>query len=160
MLHNTGSSKPSVGKETAVSAVIKQVAAEVENQIAKLSQRSTTQRLPLMTTSRSAQAVAATSATDVKIVYVDVTAEFAGHGIGSTKPFINDIRAGAADAFHPNADGYLAYADAISAAGARRMVGQTQAAGLSCAVNRSQRPRDVRLCAERKIRRPDLPFFG
>ena len=36
------------------------------------------------------QAVAARRATDVKIVYVDGTAEFAGYGIGSTKPFIND----------------------------------------------------------------------
>jgi hypothetical protein len=42
------------------------------------------------------QAVAATPATDVKIVNVDVTAEFAGHGIGRTDPFINDI---VADAF-------------------------------------------------------------
>jgi lysophospholipase L1-like esterase len=58
------------------------------------------------------QAVAATHASGVNIVYVDVTAEFVGHGIGSTEPFIN---ATGADAFHPNAAGYLAYAAAISA---------------------------------------------
>jgi hypothetical protein len=47
---------------------------------------------------------------DVNIVYVDVTAQFAQHGIGSPVPFIN---ATGPDAFHPNAAGYRAYADAI-----------------------------------------------
>jgi lysophospholipase L1-like esterase len=65
-----------------------------------------------------AHAVAVTRATGVDIVYVDVAAEdaplprFAGHGIGSAEPFIN---ATGPDAFHPNADGYLAYEAAISA---------------------------------------------
>ena len=58
------------------------------------------------------QAVAAQPA-DVNIVYVDVTAEFAGHGIGSKKPFINPD---GPDAYHPNAAGYRAYAKAIFAA--------------------------------------------
>jgi len=58
-------------------------------------------------------AVSVTHATDINIVYVDVTEEFRGHGIGSREPFIN---AAGADAFHPNAAGYLAYAAAISAA--------------------------------------------
>jgi lysophospholipase L1-like esterase len=49
----------------------------------------------------------------VNIVYVDVTAEFAGHGIGSKKPFINSDGVGA---YHPNAAGYRAYAKAIFAA--------------------------------------------
>jgi lysophospholipase L1-like esterase len=49
----------------------------------------------------------------VNIVYVDVTAEFAGHGIGSKKPFINSDGVGA---YHPNAAGYRAYARAIFAA--------------------------------------------
>ena len=49
----------------------------------------------------------------VKILYVDVTAEFTGHGIGSKKPFINSDGVGA---YHPNAAGYRAYAKAISAA--------------------------------------------
>lgn len=53
----------------------------------------------------------------VKIVYVDVTAAFAGHGIGSSDPFINDPSSDTPGAvpFHPNADGYVAYADAIAA---------------------------------------------
>jgi lysophospholipase L1-like esterase len=59
------------------------------------------------------QAVAAAEAAGVNIVYVDVTAEFAGHGIGSKKPFINSD---GADAYHPNAAGYRAYAKAIFAA--------------------------------------------
>jgi hypothetical protein len=46
-------------------------------------------------------------------VYVDVTAEFAGHSIGSEEPFIN---AGGIGAYHPNAAGYRAYANAIFAA--------------------------------------------
>jgi lysophospholipase L1-like esterase len=60
------------------------------------------------------QAVEATQAAGVDIVYVDVTARFAGHAIGGAGvPFINPP--GTADAFHPNAAGYLAYAAAISA---------------------------------------------
>jgi lysophospholipase L1-like esterase len=53
--------------------------------------------------------------TDVNIHYVDVTAEFAGHGIGCgcTDPFIHDLPD--PEAFHPNAAGYRAYADAIKA---------------------------------------------
>jgi hypothetical protein len=58
------------------------------------------------------QAVDAQAA-GVNIVYVDVTAEFAGHGIGSKKPFINSDGAGA---YHPNAAGYRAYAKAVFAA--------------------------------------------
>ena len=59
------------------------------------------------------QAVAAAQAAGVNIVYVDVTAEFAGHGIGSKKSFINSDGVGA---YHPNAAGYRAYAKAIFAA--------------------------------------------
>jgi lysophospholipase L1-like esterase len=60
------------------------------------------------------QAVATTRATGVNIVYIDVTGseEFGGHGIGSAEPFINST---GPDAFHPNIQGYLAYAEAISA---------------------------------------------
>jgi lysophospholipase L1-like esterase len=54
--------------------------------------------------------VDAAQATGVRIVYVDVTDAFAGHGIGSADPWIN---VSGPDAFHPNADGYEAYADAI-----------------------------------------------
>jgi lysophospholipase L1-like esterase len=71
------------------------------------------------------RAVAATQATYANIHYVDVTAEFAGHGI------VNDITYQGAfihslftcdpprpdcpdeEAFHPTADGYRAYAKAI-----------------------------------------------
>jgi lysophospholipase L1-like esterase len=58
----------------------------------------------------------------VNIVYVDVTAAFAGHGIGSEEPFIHDRLTDDdpprpdPDAFHPNAAGYRAYAKAIFAA--------------------------------------------
>ena len=64
------------------------------------------------------QAVAAANAADVKIHYVDVTEAFAGHGIGSADPFIHDRFIDDTDdpdpeAFHPNDEGYSAYADAI-----------------------------------------------
>jgi len=60
------------------------------------------------------RAVAATQATYANIHYVDVTEEFAGHGIGCTAPctlFINNLPD--KEAFHPTAEGYSAYADAI-----------------------------------------------
>ena len=47
-------------------------------------------------------------------VYVDVQAAFAGHGVGSRAPWINDwswLRT--TDGFHPNATGYTAYATEI-----------------------------------------------
>ncbi|WP_307369348.1 SGNH/GDSL hydrolase family protein [Microbacterium sp. W4I4] len=52
-----------------------------------------------------------TGADSAGAVYVDVEAAFAGHGIGSSSPWINDwnwlsFSAG----FHPNASGYAAYA--------------------------------------------------
>jgi lysophospholipase L1-like esterase len=48
--------------------------------------------------------------------YVDVTDEFAGHGIGSQDEWIVDpFLPGAFDAFHPNAAGHAAYAEAIRA---------------------------------------------
>jgi lysophospholipase L1-like esterase len=58
------------------------------------------------------RAVTATQATDVNIYYVDVTEEFAGHGIGGAElpPFINAV---GGEAFHPTVDGYRAYAEAI-----------------------------------------------
>jgi lysophospholipase L1-like esterase len=59
------------------------------------------------------RSVTAAQATGVKIVYVDVTDAFAGHGIGSKRPFINAEGVGA---YHPNAAGYRAYAKAIFAA--------------------------------------------
>ncbi len=59
------------------------------------------------------RAVAAADPTGENIVYVDVTAAFATHGIGSTTPFINAPPS--ADAFHPNAAGYAAYAEVILA---------------------------------------------
>ena len=47
------------------------------------------------------------------IYYVDVTKAFTGHAIGGKvmPPFINEPPSG--EAFHPTADGYGAYADAI-----------------------------------------------
>jgi lysophospholipase L1-like esterase len=48
--------------------------------------------------------------------YVDVTDDFADHGIGSEDEWIvNPFIPGAFDAFHPNAAGHAAYADAIRA---------------------------------------------
>jgi lysophospholipase L1-like esterase len=62
-------------------------------------------------------AVTDAQADGVNIVYVDVTAQFEGHGIGTLDdPFINGLSAGFPEAFHPNAAGYRAYAKAISAA--------------------------------------------
>lgn len=58
------------------------------------------------------QAVNVTQNADVNIRYVDVTAEFAGHGIFSPYPFINPP--GTEAAFHPNALGYSVYATAIA----------------------------------------------
>jgi lysophospholipase L1-like esterase len=68
------------------------------------------------------QAVSVTNDADVNIHYVDVTAEFAGHGIGCqcTDPFIHSLvdenNQPDPQAFHPTTDGYHAYADAISVA--------------------------------------------
>ena len=62
------------------------------------------------------KAVSDARAAGLNIVYVDVTEEFAGHGIGgSGVPFINapETEIGA---FHPTIAGYAAYAEAISAA--------------------------------------------
>jgi lysophospholipase L1-like esterase len=56
------------------------------------------------------QAVLAAQTAGINIIYVDVTDEFAGHGIGSKQPFIH---ATGPDAYHPNAAGYRAYAKAI-----------------------------------------------
>jgi lysophospholipase L1-like esterase len=77
------------------------------------------------------RAVAAANDADVNIHYVDVTEEFAGHGIAilddvppCTDPsaFIHSLLIcdpppprSDPEAFHPTAAGYLAYADAISA---------------------------------------------
>jgi lysophospholipase L1-like esterase len=47
------------------------------------------------------------------IIFADVTEWFAGHGVGSEDPWIH---ASGTDMFHPNAVGYVAYADAIRAA--------------------------------------------
>jgi lysophospholipase L1-like esterase len=57
----------------------------------------------------------------VNIVYVDVTTQFKGHGIGCPDQgclFINAPIPGEfhVEDFHPNADGYRAYADALLAA--------------------------------------------
>jgi lysophospholipase L1-like esterase len=57
------------------------------------------------------QAVMAAQASGINIVYVDVTDDFAGHGIGSTDPYIHSM---GTDAYHPNIAGYVAYAEAIS----------------------------------------------
>ena len=47
-------------------------------------------------------------------VFVDVEAAFAGHGVGSSSPWINDwswLRT--TDGFHPTATGYVAFAGEI-----------------------------------------------
>ena len=49
----------------------------------------------------------------VNIRYVDVTAAFAGHSVGSPVPWLN---VAGPDAFHPNAAGYQAYARTLTAA--------------------------------------------
>jgi lysophospholipase L1-like esterase len=59
------------------------------------------------------RAVAKSQATYANIYYVGVTKAFTGHAIGGKvkPPFINEPPSG--EAFHPTADGYGAYADAI-----------------------------------------------
>ncbi|MDW4574341.1 SGNH/GDSL hydrolase family protein [Microbacterium sp. M3] len=50
-------------------------------------------------------------------VFVDVEDDFAGHGVGSTAPWINDWSwLSTTNGFHPTASGYVAYAAAIRAA--------------------------------------------
>jgi lysophospholipase L1-like esterase len=61
------------------------------------------------------QAVSVANDADVNIHYVDVTEEFAGHGIGAD-PLQLFIYPTGPEAFHPTAAGYQAYADAIAAA--------------------------------------------
>jgi lysophospholipase L1-like esterase len=61
------------------------------------------------------QAVTATQVADVNIHYVDVTDEFAGHGIGAPPQLLFIFPAGP-EAFHPTPAGYRAYADAIAVA--------------------------------------------
>jgi hypothetical protein len=55
--------------------------------------------------------------TPISTSTIDVTEEFAGHGIGSTDPFIHNLLDNNnrvdPEAFHPNADGHGVYADAI-----------------------------------------------
>ena len=54
-------------------------------------------------------------------VFVDVETAFAGHGIGSSSPWINDFNIfRSTDGFHPNATGYTAYATEI-----RKVIGMT-----------------------------------
>lgn len=58
------------------------------------------------------------AAGDAGAQYVDVTGAFAGHGIGSADPWINDASSVplTPDSFHPNAAGYKAYYTALKAA--------------------------------------------
>ena len=56
-------------------------------------------------------------ATSNGAVFVDVEDDFAGHGVGSTAPWINDWSwLSTTNGFHPTASGYVAYAAAIRAA--------------------------------------------
>ena len=50
-------------------------------------------------------------------VFVDVEDDFAGHGVGSSSPWINDVKYlfRSYESFHPNASGQAAYATAIRA---------------------------------------------
>ena len=57
--------------------------------------------------------VAATAAAGVEITYVDVVAGFAGHGIGSERPFLH---ATGPEALHPTARGYRVYVKALTRA--------------------------------------------
>jgi len=71
--------------------------------------------IKLLNTTIQQAVAAADQAPNVNIIYVDVTEEFAGHGIGSEEPFINS-ESDPIGAYHPNAAGYRAYAKAIFAA--------------------------------------------
>lgn len=61
--------------------------------------------------------VAATAARGADIRYVDVAAGFAGHGIGSRRPYLH---ATGTEALHPTARGYRVYAAALTRALAYR----------------------------------------
>jgi hypothetical protein len=54
------------------------------------------------------------SAVAAGFLYVDVESAFAGHGLDSADPWIHGVSS--AEAFHPTAAGYQAYAAAIRAA--------------------------------------------
>jgi lysophospholipase L1-like esterase len=56
--------------------------------------------------------VTALAHSGIDIRYIDVTEAFAGHGIGSADPWINNS---GIEAFHPTARGYLAYARTVRA---------------------------------------------
>jgi lysophospholipase L1-like esterase len=62
------------------------------------------------------QAVSVANDADINIHYVDVTEEFAGHGIGAEPQELLFIFPAGPEAFHPTPAGYQAYADAIAAA--------------------------------------------
>jgi lysophospholipase L1-like esterase len=62
------------------------------------------------------RSVAAANDADINIHYVDVTEEFAGHGIGADPQEPLFIFPAGTEAFHPTPAGYDAYADAIAAA--------------------------------------------
>jgi len=57
---------------------------------------------------------AAASGADVS--YVDVTARFAGHGVGTADPWLGADPSDPVSFLHPNAAGYTAYRDALIAA--------------------------------------------
>jgi hypothetical protein len=57
--------------------------------------------------------VDASAAAGAEITYVDVTAGFAGHGIGSERPFLHGS---GPEALHPTARGYRVYAQALTRA--------------------------------------------
>jgi lysophospholipase L1-like esterase len=48
--------------------------------------------------------------------FVDVTKRFEGHGVNAAEPWLHGVVAPAGSAFHPNADGYNAYASALTSA--------------------------------------------
>ncbi|WP_041295327.1 SGNH/GDSL hydrolase family protein [Isoptericola variabilis] len=62
-------------------------------------------------------AVIAQAAAQHGFRFVDVTARFAGHGVNAPEPWI--LPSGDPGAFHPNAEGYRAYATAVTVAVAR-----------------------------------------
>jgi len=69
------------------------------------------------------QAVSVAKDAGINIHYVDVTEQFAGHGIGAD-PLQLFIYPTGPEAFHPTAAGYQAYADAIAAALPRGWLGK------------------------------------
>lgn len=63
-----------------------------------------------------AQTVAVAASQGAQVVYADVSASFAAHGVGTADPWLGANPGDPLTFLHPNAAGYVAYRDAVLAA--------------------------------------------